>query len=72
MKLLKVAFRHLLKHCTSTEAGRFVRGNPWCCGEHSNIQVRQPRTAGYGGQFQTSATKSQRPITAANASRTQR
>ncbi|HSH15838.1 MAG TPA: hypothetical protein VLD18_07380 [Verrucomicrobiae bacterium] len=44
MKFLKIAFRYLQKHSPEADTARIRRGAPWCCGEHSNVHVRQPRT----------------------------
>ena len=49
MKFLKIAFRHLLGHGTGNATNGTLRDDPWCCGEHSNIHVRRPRTVGYSG-----------------------
>lgn len=43
MKFLKIAFRYLQKHSPEADTARIRRGAPWCCGEHSNVHVRQPR-----------------------------
>lgn len=45
MKFLKIAFRYLQKHSPEADTARIRRGAPWCCGEHSNVHVRQPRAA---------------------------